>query len=272
MVYCDQTMETLFLILGANFIISCISLAGLVALSSRFLNKGSSTILVSFAAGVLLATAFLNIMPEALEGLSAFTSLSYVMYGVIGAFLMERSLLWYHHHHDDSHDINPTSILVLVGDGIHNFIDGMAIAAAFLVNPVLGVTTTLAIAAHEIPQELADYSVLRHCGLSRKKALLWNFLSGLTAIAGGLIGYFLFQESFHLVYVALSLTAGIFIYVSAADLIPELHHSAARAGWIKQTLVFLVGVALMYSITVHMPHGHEEEQNMGHVEELQLTP
>lgn len=254
-------MHTLVYILGANFVISCISLIGLITLSSQKIRKSASALLVSFAAGVLLATAFLNTLPEALEGLEHTHALKYAMIGVIGSFLMERCLLWYHHHHEDSHDINPTSILVVFGDGIHNFVDGLAIAAAFIVDPILGITTTMAIAAHEIPQELADYSILRHCGLSRIKALLWNFASGLTAVLGGLIGYYLFQESFELVYVALAITAGIFIYVSAADLIPELHHSAARTGWIKQTGVFLVGVVLMYGITQTVPHEHEESEH-----------
>lgn len=216
--------------------------------------------MVSFAAGALLAAAFLNILPEALEGLETFTAMTWAMVGVVGAFLMERSLLWYHHHHDETHNINPTSLLVVFGDGIHNFIDGLAIAAAFLVHPVLGMTTTLAVAAHEIPQEIADYSILRHCGMTRKKALLMNFGSGLASVVGGLVGFYFLQDSTTMVYYALALAGGIFIYVSAADLIPELHHSQTREqGWILQTVMFIVGIVLIMLITVNTPHSHEHE-------------
>jgi zinc and cadmium transporter len=243
-------MDLLLSIITANLLISLLSLAGVFTIALSFLkNEKASTMMVSFAAGVLLATAFLNILHEAIEGMNPADALSWAMFGVICAFLMERCLLWYHHHHEDSHNINPTSILVLAGDGVHNFIDGLAIAAAYIANPALGITATIAIAAHEIPQELADYSILRHCGLSQKHALLWNFLSGLAAVGGGIVGYYVFKESFDLVYYALAITAGIFMYVSLADLIPELHHSKTRSGWLMQTALFLIGVALVYGIT-----------------------
>ncbi|MBP9798339.1 ZIP family metal transporter [Candidatus Woesebacteria bacterium] len=239
-------MSTLLSIITANILISCISLIGLSILSVKtFASKKLSTFFVSFAAGVLLATSILNILPESLEHLPTQTALSWFMYGIIAAFLLERSLLWYHHHHEDTHDINPTSLLVLVGDAIHNLIDGLSIAAAFIVSPALGIATTIAIAAHEIPQEIADYSILRHCGMGNRRAILWNFVSALTAVIGGIIGFYIFRESFELLHYALAVTAGIFLYVSAADLIPELHHSHTSHSWLPQTVLFLAGVVLI---------------------------
>jgi zinc and cadmium transporter len=263
-------MNILVKIIVANTIISLISLTGVFALSFKNLNKKSVTgLLVSFAAGVLLATAVLNILPEALEGLPITTGLVWFMYGIICAFLLERFLLWYHHHHEDTHDINPTATLILIGDGIHNFIDGLAIAAAFVVNPVLGLTTTFAVAAHEIPQEIADYSILRHCGMSKQKALTWNLISALTAVVGGIVGFYLFKESFELVYFALALTAGIFLYVAAADLIPELHNHRTSNDWFPQTLLFIVGVVLVMAIITLAPHSHEGEHNGAEHHELE---
>lgn len=265
-------METIFYIVIANIGISLLSLVGIFTITFKSLKKKSTSVMmVSFAAGALLAAAFLNILPEALEGLPIFTGMTWAMVGVVGAFLMERSLLWYHHHHDETHNINPTSLLVIFGDGIHNFIDGLAIAAAFLVHPFLGLTTTLAVAAHEIPQEIADYTILRHCGMTRKKALLWNFGSGLSSVVGGLIGFYFFRESSIMIHYALALAGGIFIYVSAADLIPELHHAQTKEqGWILQTVMFLVGILLIMIITVNTPHGHEGEAEHledSHIEE-----
>lgn len=240
-------MNTLFYILSANILISLLSFVGLITVSSAFFKSQKTTqLLVSFAAGVLLATAFLDILPEALEGMDPHRALFYAMLGMIGAFFMERSLLWYHHHHEDSHDIQPTTVLILIGDAVHNFIDGLAIAAAFLVSPALGVTTVIAIVAHEIPQELADFSILRHCGMNQRTALTWNFVSGLTAIVGGLVGFYVFQSSPSIIYGMLACTAGLFMYVSSADLIPELHQSGVRSGWFAQSAFFLLGIGFIF--------------------------
>lgn len=264
-------MSLLSSIIATNIVISLISLIGLASISFKFLKKQStSVLLVSFAAGVLLATAVLNILPEALEGLPTFVGLSWFMYGLIIAFFMERFLLWYHHHHDDTHDINPTASLVIAGDAIHNFIDGLTIAAAFLTHPTLGITTAVAIAAHELPQELADYSVLRHCGMSRKQALMWNFISALTAVLGGIIGFYLFQDSFILAHYALAVTAGILLYVAVADLIPELHHSDTKSGWALQSIVFVVGISLMFLLTQNAPHSHAHDNDVDHSDDMHM--
>ncbi len=245
-------MNTLFSILSANLLISLLSFVGIITVSTTFFKtKKATQLLIGFSAGVLLATAFLDILPEALDGIDAQHALSWAMMGMISAFFMERSLLWYHHHHEDSHDIQPTAFLILVGDAIHNFIDGLAIAASFLANPALGVTTVIAIIAHEVPQELADFSVLRHCGMDQRKALIWNFISGLTSIVGGLTGYYLFQSAPTSIYSMLAVTAGLFMYISSADLIPELHQSGVRSGWLAQSCMFLLGIGIIV-VTAHM--------------------
>ena len=253
-------MNTLGYILLATGVVSLISLIGILVLSGTFLKKkGTTILLVSFAAGVLLSTALVNVLPEALEGMPYSQALLWFMGGIIGAFFLERFFVWYHHHHDATHNLNPTATLVVFGDAVHNFVDGLAIAAAFIVNPALGIATTIAIAAHEIPQEIADFSILKHTGLSTRKALLWNFASALFAIVGGIIGFYVFRESAELVYIALAITAGIFLYVSVADLIPELHSDEAGKSMLAQTGVFILGVLLMVFITSQAPHTHEHE-------------
>lgn len=251
-------LNTFFYILSANVVISLISLIGLLILSVSFLRgKRISNMFVSFAAGVMLATAVLNVLPEALHELSHSDALMWFMYGIIGSFFLERSLIWHHHHNDESHNIKPTAALVLMGDGVHNFIDGLAIAAAFMASIPLGIAATVAIAAHEIPQELADYSILRNSGLSRRKALVWNLLSALTAVLGGFVGFYVFNISAMYVHYALAITAGIFLYIAVADLIPEMHHSKIQSGWVFQSILFVAGILLMIGITMATPHSHE---------------
>jgi zinc and cadmium transporter len=180
----------LFSIILGCVLISSISFLGSLTLLGRSVFKENyAASLVSFAAGVMLSAAFLDLLPEALEQKPEPILFTAVFAGMIVFFFLERFVLWFHHNHA-AHGAQPTTILVLVGEGIHNFIDGVAIAATFLTSPALGLTTILAIAAHEIPQELADFSILTAGGMGKKKALWFNFLSGLTAIAGGIFASF----------------------------------------------------------------------------------
>ena len=209
----------------------------------------SISYLVSFAAGVMLAAALLDLLPHAIEEADAHEMLMLTLLGIVASFLFERFILW-HHHHEDKHHIKPSAFLVLIGDAVHNFVDGVVIAAAFLVSPALGVSTTIAIAAHELPQELADFSVLLYAGFSRQKALLFNFLSATTAIMGTLLGYFFLGEHEQFLPPTLAFTAGMFIYIACADLIPELHreHHEHRESSIKQVLPFILGIIIMIVI------------------------
>lgn len=232
-------------ILIANIIISLLSFVGLATLLNKsLLSQKNMYLLVSFAAGVMLTTAFFDILPEAFEHLDVQTGLQWVFWSIIGSFILEK-FLWHHHHHNDTHGTHPTTYLILFGDGLHNFVDGLAIAASFLASPALGITTTIAIIAHEIPQEIADFSVLLHVGMKRKAALILNFCSGLTAVAGGIVGYYLLSQTQSYTHNILAIAGGIFIYIAAADLIPELHREQKNKNIVSHILPFLLGVALI---------------------------
>jgi zinc and cadmium transporter len=236
-------MSPLVYALIATMLVSLISLVGVflfVSTWSERLEVGA----LSFAAGVLLATTFLELLPEAVAvgngGILAATLAS-----IVGFFLLERFLSWWHIHPDE-HE-GHAGFLILVGDGVHNFIDGVVIAAAFLVSPAAGLATTVAVAAHEIPHEMADYGVLIGSKFSRGKALVLNFLSGLTALLG-VIACFAFRS---LVEANLpwfmAISGGMFIYIAAAGLIPELHHARWRTSWIS-TVPLLAGIGLMAAL------------------------
>ncbi len=241
-------MPTLAYVLIASISVSCIAfIGGFILFLSREQVAKKTIYFVSFAAGTMLTAAFLDLLPEAIEGGEGQPIFLAALLGVVGYFFLERFLLWYHHH-DEMHGEKPTTTLILLGDAFHNFIDGIGIAAAFLTNPILGLTTTLAIATHEIPQEIGDMAVLVHNGMSRKKALWLNFCSGLTALIGALIGYYFLQSVQTLVPLFLAFTAGMFIYISCSDLIPEIHgHGQGRRGW-TQALLFALGIVVLWSI------------------------
>lgn len=237
-------------IIIANIFISLLSLSGaIMILWKKMLTKNIIPYLVSFAAGVILTTSFLDLFPEAVEqaenlGLKINIFLPAFL-GVVTSFFIERFLLWFHHH-EHTHGIKPTIFLIIIGDGIHNFIDGITIAATYLANPTLGLMTTVAISAHEIPQEIADFSILVHSGLSKKSALIINGLSALTAVMGGILGFYFINSFKAGLPILLAFSAGIFIYISCSDLIPDLHRDyKEQRKWI-QALPFVAGIALMY--------------------------
>jgi zinc and cadmium transporter len=241
-------MLALSLALLATFFISALSLVGILIV--RW-SERVEVYFLSFAAGVLLGTTFLDLLPEAVAKSGGdgdiFTA---ALAAMIGFFLLER-LLHGFHVHEDSHAV-ASGYLILIGDGLHNFIDGVVIAASFIVGPELGATTTLAVAAHEIPQEIADYGILVSGKFSRRAALLLNFLSGLTAMLGAAV-CFAFQETVerHIGWF-MTATAGMFIYIAASDLIPELHHTRRRGSWLH-TLPFLGGVVLIAVLVALVP-------------------
>lgn len=249
-------MEALVQILLANIVVSLISFIGLAtAFRKSFSSSKNVHLFVSFAAGVMLTTAFFDILPEAFEHLDAQTGLHWVFWAIIGSFIVEK-FLWHHHHHNDTHGAHPTTYLILAGDALHNFIDGIAIAAAFLTTPALGIATTVAIISHEIPQELADFSVLLHVGVQRRKALMLNFLSGLTAVAGGVIGFYFLSHTESFTHNILAVSGGIFIYIAAADLIPELHREQKQRSIATHIVPFLLGVVIIILLSRMFMHGH----------------
>lgn len=232
-------------ILLATVFISLLSLSGAVLLFGHrhgieFANK----YIVSFAAGVMLSAAFLDLMPEAMSVQEPQNVLAFVLAGIVSFFFMERFLLW-HHHHDECHHSKPASFLVLFGDAIHNFVDGVAIASAFIADFSLGVSTTIAIAFHEIPQEVADFGVLVESGMKKSKALLYNFYSALTSVLGGIVGYYFLSSFKNYEYIFLGFGAGMFIYIACSDLIPEMHKDSHKFdGWL-QSIPFVLGLLLI---------------------------
>lgn len=240
---------TLFWIILINLAISLLSFVGVSTFASKNLLKGKLTcIFISFSAGVLLSAAFINMLSEAIHD-GGEEVLIYTLLGIVFSFFMERSVLWYHHHHDDTHNIKPIGSLILYGDAIHNFIDGVAIAATIIISPVAGISAAIGIAAHEIPQEFADFMVLIHSGYDKKRALFLNFLSALTAVLGGFAGYFFVNTFEGTLPIALAITAGIFIYIAAADLIPELHEDHHKQSSATQIVPFILGIFLILAIS-----------------------
>jgi zinc and cadmium transporter len=222
--------------------------------------------LVSLSAGVLLSTALLNVLPEAFEskGASPQSLFATLLGGLLFFFLLEKAVLYRHghhhegdhHHHDhgfDQQQAGRGGWSVLLGDSIHNFCDGIIIAAAFLADTRLGTVTALAIIAHEIPQEVGDYIVLLNAGLSRRKALVYNALSGLAAVAGGVVGYFVVGPWEALFPYLLVVASSSFVYVAVADLIPQLQHrltlreTAAQLAWLASGL----GLVLLATSSLH---------------------
>jgi len=238
-------MSTLSSVILASTIVSLISLTGSVFLIKKdFLTK-YAFYLVSFAAGVLLSTALLDLLPESVRTEHTIEIQYPILFGIVFLFLLERFLIWFHHH-DNTHNTKPSVYLILFGDGIHNFFDGIAIATTFLANPKLGVITTLAIIAHEIPQEIADFTILIHDGLSKTKALFFNFISALAALLGAVLGVYFLSKLQYLLPTFLAFTAGTFIYITCSDLIPDLHHDFKEHGKWAQTIPFVFGIVLMW--------------------------
>jgi zinc and cadmium transporter len=203
--------------------------------------------LVSLSAGALMGGAFLHLLPEASESLNIDTLFGVFLLSFVSFFFIEKVLHWQHCHKEHCH-IHSFGYMNLVGDSIHNFIDGLVIASTFVIDFNLGVATTLAVAIHEIPQEIGDYGVLVHSGFSRKVALWANYLIALTVVLGGVVGYFSFSylESF-LPYL-LPFAAGGFVYIAASDLMPEIRKETNLKKSIASFLVFILGIFLMYSL------------------------
>lgn len=232
-------------------LVSLISLAGLAffKLSDRFL-KRVLLLLVSFAAGALLGDAFIHLLPEAIKesGFTLNAALA-ILGGIVLFFVLEEFIYWHHCHKDSAGRCHPFVYMNLVGDGLHNFIDGAIIAASYLADIRLGIVTTVAVALHEIPQEIGDFAVLLHGGFTRTKALLMNLLSAVAAVAGAVLILFVGNSFDGLIEMLLLLTVGGFIYIATADLMPELHKSKNSIySSIAELIFFLFGIAVMLGL------------------------
>lgn len=241
-------MMVLIWIISSTLIISLLSLAGAftLAMKEKFLRQ-MLILLVGFSAGALAGGAFLHLLPESLDELKSAETFVYALLGFALFFLMERLFHW-RHCHEGKCDIHAFTYLNLFGDGLHNFIDGLVIAASFIISIPLGIATSVAVASHEIPQEIGDFGVLVYGGFSRRKALLFNLLSALTAVLGGVIGFYLSSAVSGLAPALLPITAGGFIYIAASDLIPELHKEKDNNKANLAFLLFILGILFMWGM------------------------
>jgi zinc and cadmium transporter len=244
----------------ATLLVSAVSLIGVVFFFGDWRER-RAMVFVSFAAGVLLATTFLELLPEAMRRRTGEGNIFMATLAAMAAFfVLERFLHGFHGHHEHerhAHErhVAASSWLILIGDSLHNFIDGVVIAATFLVNPALGVATTVAVAAHEIPQEIADFGILLNGRFSRTTALVLNFASGLFAVLGALCCWWLEGVvERHLAWF-MAAAAGMFIYIAASDLLPELHHTSGRQTWLY-AVPFFFGALLIALLGVIIPGAH----------------
>ena len=202
--------------------------------------------LVSYAVGALLGVSMLAILPEALEQLPASRVLATLLAGILLFFVLEKLVLWRHCHTHDCEVHDGSVFPVLIGDAFHNFVDGAVIAAAVMTSVPLGVSTALAVAAHEIPQEVGDFAILLHAGYSRRRALLLNVTSGLASAVGALVALLALKLVPLLLPYCLALAAASFLYVAMADLIPGLHRGRTDAHSMRQILLIAAGVATSF--------------------------
>jgi zinc and cadmium transporter len=259
---------TLIYILIITFISSLLSLVGSFFLSRKKIwPKKLLLQLTAFSSGVLLATAFLHLAPEAAEALSSTSVFTTMFIAIVIFFLMEKSILW-HHHHEDDHDCGPkpSAFFITFGDSLHNFIDGILITGAFLVDPKLGILTAFAVAAHEIPQEIADFSIMVAGGMKRKQALFLNVVSSFFSIFGAVIAFFFINSIEWLIPYVIAFSAGMFLYIALSDLIPELHsHDLGEKQKWNQIGLFFVGILIISGIMFLSKdsHGHTTDDDHG---------
>lgn len=248
-------MEVLYQILLATLGISLLSLIGII-LTER-IRKEHMHVLVSFAAGTLLGASFLHLMPEGFEEAHEFF-FYFVVGGFLLFFLFEKMIYWYHCHDIECKDHpkkHPVTYLSLIGDGIHNFTDGIIIAAAFMTDYILGITATIAIAAHEIPQEIGDFAILVNGGFTRGKALLANLGSALMAVLGAVLTFYLLKEVPEYIPYLIGIASGGFVYIAASDLVPEIHKITDMKESLLHFVFMLLGVALIAWINLQL-HVH----------------
>lgn len=241
-------------IIAATFSISLAAFIGAFALFLKEkIMERILLILVAFSAGALIGGAFLHLIPEAIQEIgfdemSIFSIFSYLLFGFCTFFVLEQLISWHHHHAVEHPKIMPFSYLTLISDGIHNFIDGLVIAASFMVNSQIGITTTLAIALHEIPQEIGDFGVLVYGGFDKMRALSLNYISALTVVIGGIVGFTLYSWLGGSIAGLLPFAAGNFIYIASTDLIPEIRFKESMTKSLTRFIVFLAGIGLMLLI------------------------
>lgn len=233
-------------VLASVFIVSLISFVGVFALAIDINKlKGWLLYLVSFAAGALLGDVFLHILPEMAKNAFGAREGIYVLSGIIIFFALERIVWWHHSHSEHSEEIHSMVYLTQAGDTLHNFIDGIIIAASYFVSLPVGIATTLAVIFHEIPQEIGNFAVLIHGGWKTSKALFYNFLSALAAVLGALITLIFLRNLQAVPSWLISLAASSFIYIAMTDLIPEIHKEQKSKKSIFLLFWLVLGMVVM---------------------------
>jgi zinc and cadmium transporter len=252
---------TLGWILAASVVGGTLS-AGLAA-ASLALRATWVPMLVSFAIGALLGAAFLEVIPHAFSHGEPHQAAAAILGGIFGFFVLEKLLLWRHCHtencevhdqHGASHDRGRSGVLIVVGDTLHNFVDGLLIAAAFLQSTELGIITAVAIIAHEIPQEVGDFLILLHSGYTRGRALAMNLVSSLATLIGGVAGYFALRAVAQWEATLLGIVAASMIYVAVADLIPGLHRRPELRDTASQALLIALGIGAIAAVRAVLAH------------------
>ena len=238
-----------FYTLVSVFLISIISLVGILALSFKTEKLKKFLIyLISLSAGTLLGDAFFHLLPETLETTKIFTTSLFILIGITLFFFLEKIIHWQHCHANilDEKHIHSFAYMNLVGDAIHNFLDGIIIAASYLISVQAGIATTMAVILHEIPQEIGDFGVLIHGGFSKTKALAVNFISALAAVLGAIITLIATSTIQNIESYLVPIAIGGFIYIAGSDLIPEIHkHSEKISKSLLQIISFLIGIIIM---------------------------
>jgi len=234
-----------FWVLGFSLLGSIGSIAGaaLLLVFPDAVRRKFVPCLISFASGTLIGAAFLGMIPASLKGAPVRDVMATVLLGLVLFFILEKLVIWRHCHEENCEAHGRAAPLILIGDAFHNFVDGFVIAAAFLTSIPLGITASIAVIAHEIPQEVGDFAILLESGYSRSKALILNTLSSATTLPGAIVAYFWLAEAEAAKPYVLSISAASFIYIAIADLIPSLHKQGSLAEGLRQTLLLALGIA-----------------------------
>ncbi len=245
------------------FAISVLGIAGgLLLIWREKLAKLFSMYFINFAIGALLGVVFLDLLPEALR--AGTSILTYSLVGMLVFYLLEKTLLWYHHHsvehitshkkrHHPDETIHPAGYLITLGDSLHNFIDGLVIAAGFLIDFRIGITTSLAVLFHELPQEMGEFAILLHAKFTRAKIILYSLFAQMTAVAGFLLGFHYFPLFEGFIPAVLAFASGGFIYIASTDLLPETHREKKLHASLLQVLLIILGVLVIFFVGNVLP-------------------
>jgi zinc and cadmium transporter len=253
----DYGMILFYSLVGGVFSL----IGGVLMLSRKNLADKLAKYATPFAAGALLSAVFMDLLKDGLEESSVDTVMLSTLIGVISFFLAERFLHWFHHHHQHEGK-DPTTSLIIVGDTIHNALDGVAIAAAFLVSVPTGIVTTIAVAAHEIPQEIGDFGLLLAKGMSRMRVLLVNLFSAFATVVAALITFALGSQQHLPLGALIGLSAGFLLYIASSDIIPEIHERAPKDKLFDLQPILLVLGAVVVAVSINLAH-HFVEKNAG---------